>query len=61
MMKLLTKVMLRNRCSQCNKPGIRIDDRNFQCKNGHGAWDGASEFEQQKVLIKEINTKARDY
>ena len=50
---------LRTTCS-CGTQAVQLDDRNFQCPNGCGCYDGFEEFEQQKLMIEEKDTIMRD-
>lgn len=56
--QLFNRWKLRTTCS-CGVKAQQLDDRNFLCPNGCGVYDGAEEFIQQKILVKEAQTIPR--
>lgn len=55
----LNRWKLRLECSDCNKKGKPIDNTHVYCARCNSTWDGKAEFDQQVILIKEVNTVVR--
>lgn len=53
--RILNRWKMRTHCS-CGALARQIDDTTFECTSGCGVFDGAADFEQKKVLIREKDT-----